>query len=434
MGNENFTPTGQVLGTANDIDSFVALSLESDVPISNTENIRRIHILGAGSLGRFVAHAIAGSPDRPPITLFFRSHGMLNKWKQFGRSIEVVTDGFGEIRHKFDTEVLSGQAPQPVPGSTGSNLNNPSSADEHSASTAHCERPFDADMIHQLIVSIKAPFVIRALSRIAHRLSRNSSILFFPDGMGLLEELNKQVFPDERTRPTYINGLNSHTLESSASEPFAVIHAAMGTMALGISPRHSMLESWKTSDKISLLSPSARYLLRTLTRIPGLAAVGFAPTDMFQLQLERLAVRAVIGPLSVVFDCCNGELLHNTSITRIIRLLIAEISLVARSLPELRGVPNITIRFAPERLESLVVNYCIDTPQSISPMLKSIQAARYTEIDFVNGYIVRRGEEMGIKCLMNYLVANIVKARGILEANRISGMMPLQRRIEDECN
>lgn len=427
MGSENQSSATQVPGIPDGINSFPPLSLDNDAPIPKSENTRRIHVLGAGSIGRFVAHAITGSPNPPPITLIFRSHAVLHKWKQFGGSIQVVTDGYGESRYDFDTEVLPDQVPHLVPFSTGTNhLKNPSSTTEQSKSTAHSEQAWGSEMIHQLIVSIKAPFVIRALSRVAHRLSRDSSILFFPDGLGLLEEVNKKVFPDERARPTYINGLNNHTLESSASDAFAVIHVAMGTMALGISPRHSMLESWIASDRISLFSPSARYLLRTLTRIPALAAVGFAPTDMFQLQLERLAVRAVVGPLSVVFDCCNGELLHNTGITRIIRLLIAEISLVARSLPELQGVPNVTMRFAPERLEALVVNFCIDTTESISPMLKSVRAAGFTELDFVSGYIIHRGEEMGIKCLMNYMVAQIVKGKGILQSSRISGIMPMK--------
>lgn len=425
--NQKFPPTGQLPETSDDIASFVELNLDSDQSTPKSEDTRRIHILGAGSIGRFVAHAIAGASDRPPITLIFRSGRMLQKWKQCGQSIQVVTDGYGESRHKFETEILSDQVPRPIPISIGlDHLDAPLSTEGRPGSTVHSQFPFGSDIIRQLIISIKAPFVVRALSQVAHRLSQDSSILFFPDGMGLLEEVNKKVFPDERTRPTYINGLNNHTLESSASDAFAVVHAAMGTMALGISPRHSMLQPWKAGERISLFSPSARYLLRTLTRIPALAAVGFAPTDMFQLQLERLAIRAVVGPLSVVFDCVNGELLHNTNISRVKRLLIAEISLVARSLPELRGVPNVTMRFSPERLEALVVNFCIDTTETISPMLKNVRAASSTEIDFLSGYIIRRGEEMGIKCLMNYLVVQCVKGKVILQTNRFSGMMPIK--------
>ena len=423
-----------MLETADDRDakSLVPSSLGGNLPIPKPEDLRRVHILGAGNTGRFVAHSIAGIPDRPPITMIFRSARMLRKWTKCGQSIEVVTDGYGETRYNFDTEVLPPADTLFPLVSTEPRLIDPSSSiNEQSGSTAPAEQLSSAstssEPIHQLIVSVKAPFVVRALSRVAHRLSRDSTILFFYDGMGLLEEVDKNVFPDESTRPTYVNGLISHHLESPASNSFAVIHAGMGTIALGISPRHSMLESWSKADGISWSSPSARYLIRTLTRTPVLAAVGFSPTEMIQLQIEKLAVKAVIFPLTVVFDCCNGELLHNMSVTRVKRLLLAEISLVARSLPELQGVPNVTLRFSPERLESLVVNVCIDTSANISPMLKLVKAAKLTDIEYLSGYIVRRGEGIGIKCLLNYMILHMVKGKGILHAHRNNVMMPMQQ-------
>lgn len=410
-----------------DVKSFVPSSLKDDLSIPRLRESRRIHILGAGNTGRFVAHAIASLPDRPPITLIFRSVGMLRTWKKCGRSIEVVTDGYGEKRHGFDTEVLpSGDAGSLPNTSEKSAINTLSSPDQQPDSTPSSEQHVGSEKIHQLIISVKAPFVIRALSQIAHRLSRESSILLFPSGIGILEEVNQIVFPDENTRPTYVNGLITHNLRASDSDAFTVVHAGMGTIALGIAPRHSMVKPWTEADMVSHLAPSARYIVRTLTRIPVLAAVGFAPTDMFQLQIERLVVNAVVGPLTVVMDCCNGELLHNRRISRIMRLLLAEISLVIRSLPELQGVPNVTLRFAPERLEALVVNACIATTENISPMLQDVRAARVTEVEYVTGYIVRRGEEIGIKCLMNFMILQMVKGKRLLQGKRNNEMMPMQ--------
>ncbi len=420
-------PSGQMPHTEFlDVSSLGSSDLRGELSISRIKPLTRIHILGAGNTGRFVAHALAGIPDRPPITLIFRGATMLSRWKERGCSIEVVTDGYGETRRGFDTEVLQPQEREPFPSTFGFSNGYFSSADQQSDSNASLVEPDDSEKIHQLILSIKAPFVVKALSQVAHRLSRESTILFFPNGMGVLDEVNKHVFPDESKRPTYVNGLFTHMLQASDSDSFAVVHAGMGTIALGILPRHTMLKSWTESDMISRLSPSARYLVRSLTRIPVLAAVGFAPTDMFQLLVEKLIVNAVIGPLTVVFNCSNGELLHNKSITKVIRLLIAEISLVVRSLPELQGVPNVTMRFAPERLEALVVNNCITTPEYTSPMLRDIKVAMLTEIEYLSGYIVRRGEELGIKCLMNYIVLHIVKGKGILQSKRNSQLLPVE--------
>ena len=38
-----------------------------------------------------------------------------------------------------------------------------------------------------------------------------------------------------------------------------------------------------------------------------------------------------------------------------------------------------------------------------------------TEIEYINGYIVRRGEEVGIKCACHFMVMQMVKARGEID-------------------
>lgn len=428
-GIDNQPPARQRQDTEDSVDCNLLSPSSSQDNASNSRDreSRRIFILGAGNNGKFVAHAIAGIPDRPPITLIFRSVTTLRKWKEGGGGIAVVTDGFVETRHNFDSELLSSEDIHPSSISAeASAMTSSSLADDQSSSMPIFRNVSQPGKILHLIVSIKAPFTVRALSRVAHRLSKDSTILFFPGGMGLLEEVDKKVFPDEATRPTYVNGMTGHILEAFATDPFAVNHAGMGTIALGASPRHSICTPRTKADMISSLSHSARYLIRTLTRIPLLAAVGFSPTDIFQLQAEKLAIKAVISPLSVVFDCRNGELLGNLSITRVIRLQLAEISLVIRALPELQGVPNVSLRFSPERLEALVVNSCVDTTATISPMLMSVESAQSTEIDYLNGYIVRRGEEMGIKCLVNYMIMQIVKGKGILQAHRNKAMLPIR--------
>ena len=39
-----------------------------------------------------------------------------------------------------------------------------------------------------------------------------------------------------------------------------------------------------------------------------------------------------------------------------------------------------------------------------------------TEIDFINGYIIARGEELGIKCVMNFLIQQLVAGKTFREA------------------
>ena len=355
----------------------------------------RIYILGTGSIGGLVAHSLASLPHPPPITLLLHSKKRLSDWYEQGQSVKLITHGLLDTKIGFDAESIRRPA---------ATTDSPSS---------------EAEIIHNLIISVKAFQTVDALKRVAHRLRRESSIVFFQNGMGIIEEVNDLVFPDPAQRPQYMLGVISHGVYRE--NPFTIVHAGAGTIALAIIPRN--VEEIKP-----IFAPSAFYLLRTLTRSPVLAAVGFPPTDFFQLQLEKLAVNAIINPLTALFDCLNGDLLHRPSISRIIRLLLAEISLVIKSLPELQGVPNVTTRFDIKRLEVLVISTAGKTAANRSSTLQDMERGNRTEIEYITGYIVRRGEEVGIQCVMNFMIKHMVLAKQNMKAESRGHLLPLESR------
>ena len=259
----------------------------------------------------------------------------------------------------------------------------------------------DEGIITNLIVSLKAKDIL-GLQRVAHRLTKDSAILFVQNGMGYIDKVNDIVFPDPETRPNYIIGVVTHG--AKRTKAYTVVHAGHGTIALTILPRVN-------SATTQTFPPSARYLLRTITRTPVLAAVAYSPTELLQQQLEKLAINCIINPLTAIMDCTNGELIHNYHITRVMRLLLAEISLVIRSLPELQNIPNVQSRFDPGRLELATIRIAGATSLNLSSMLQDVRAGKETEIDFINGYIIRKGEEMGIRCIMNYMLMHMLEAK-----------------------
>lgn len=473
------------------------------------EASKEIHILGAGNLGAFVAHSLAGIPKRPPITLLLRPR-QLRMWEDYDCSIEIITNGVKETRRGFEAEAVrrlsedsfipdkdrSGKAdglsnqteighnecsqPSYSNSKTGDGLDfNAPSLEENNLvaeDSVQCDRlgdgiPLEASIseadepstlqteidacfahdeqevgqaqhkenytmtseqirssddqegiIYHLIVSVKAPQTVWAIQAVAHRLTHDSSILFLQNGMGVLDEVNQKIFPDEKSRPTYMVGVVSHGLYSK--RPFSVVHAGEGTIALGVLPRTPMDESIQ-SESLNQLSTSARYLMRTMTRTAVFVAVGFPPTDLLQQQLDKLAVNCIINPLTTILDCKNGALLHNFYFRRVIRLLLAEISLVIKSLPELKNVPNVKMRFDTLRLERLVASIAYTTAENYSSMVQDNRSGRVTEIDYINGYIVKRGENLGIHCAMNYMLMHMVKAKSKYTSQERADLLPL---------
>jgi len=375
----------------------------------------RIYILGTGSVGKFLAHTLAGNPTPPPITLLFHRPTLLEEFNAAKRTISLKhTNGAVEERGGFNAElVLPERQPLRVPHPVG-------------LDQSRFEDKMSDEPIYNLILTVKAQQSISALNSIKHRLTPESTILFLQNGMGIVEHVNEKIFTDVESRPNYLVGINSHGVHATGT--CSVVHAGHGTMSVGLLPMRplSQPDESTTPQKIKW-NPSSRFLLRAITRTPLFAAVALPPTELLQAQLEKLVVNCIINPLTVMLDCRNGDVLANFSMTRVMRLLLAEILLVIQSLPELQGTPNLKIRFSPERMEKFIVHIAQQTSQNVSSMLQDARRGTSTEIDYINGYVVRRGEELGIKPVMNFMLMHMVEGKQQLISREIDNYAPFAR-------
>ncbi|KAF2877087.1 ketopantoate reductase PanE/ApbA C terminal-domain-containing protein [Massariosphaeria phaeospora] len=422
-----------------------------------------------GNVGTFIAHSLRGLQNPPPVTLLFRG-GRFQEWNESGRKLTLVTDRHAEKHDGFEAELV---VPRPRHhgkeiGQTGNSGDTFSSGQaEGQNNQRQLQEGESSEPIHSLIVCTKAPAVLQALSAVKHRLHKESVVLFLQNGMGTVEEVNREIFPDPATRPHYLLGINSHGLHLGREDAFTAVHAGYGIISLGLLPQerdrssapYEPLPKFRAGWGIENLFPitptnkanpdpdtaapetanfhwtsNQRYLLRTLLRAPVLCATSFSPPDLLQLQLEKLAVNCIVNPLTVMLDARNGAIIYNYSLTRVTRLLLSEISLVIRSLPELQYIPNVDQRFDPGRLETMVVGVAHKTKDNISSMLADVRAGRRTEIDYINGWIVKKGEEQGVRCLMNYMLLQMVKGKGNMIQMEIGEGVPFVEPREGEGN
>lgn len=394
---------------------------------------RRVHVLGLGSIGTLVAHSLKCLPNPPPVTLMLHRPEMHEKFKQNGRLIRLINkqSEVNDEQTGYDLDLLqAAEDGQPYwkfePHAAFGHPENPIEPAE--------TLPSEEIFISTLVAAVKGPATVSAMRSIKHRVDSRSTICFMQNGLGQIDELNREVFTDPETRPTYMLGIVSHGCYMSGQ--FTVMHAGFGTIALGIHrdpdryplPRQSSMPNldqlsldekkmYFPTDKDLFSSLSSRYLLRTLTRSPVLACAAFPYLDLLQLQLEKLSANAIMNPLTALLNIPNGALLHNGHLSVVQRLLLAEISLVIRSLPELKGIPNVRKRFSASRLEHLLLGVTSRTAQNSSSMREDVRFAKETEIDYINGYIVRRGEEQGIKCALNYMLMHLIKGKTLTQIN-----------------
>ncbi|KAJ5359281.1 uncharacterized protein N7496_011694 [Penicillium cataractarum] len=317
-----------------------------------------VHILGLGSIGSFLAHSLR-SPSLPT------------------PSLRVNDDGSLQEQTGFDAELLT-------------------------------QSPSSSEPIHNLIVAVKASATVSALQPIRHRLGPLSTICLFQNGMGQIEDLNEKVFTDKARRPKYMFGIMRHGVYLRSSTE-AILSGLNGRAAIGV------VDEGDTSSR----QADPRFLLDTLLRSPILRCEELVWKELLQNQLFKLAANCVLNPLTAILDVRNGVIKENPDLQPLIQRLLQEISLVFRSLPEIRDLPrDQKDRFSVPSLEALVMDTIEKTAGNSSSMREDLRKGRATEIEYINGWILRRARELGIECEANTSLMQLVLAKSRVTMGR----------------
>lgn len=135
--------------------------------------------------------------------------------------------------------------------------------------------------------------------------------------------------------------------------------------------------------------------------------------ELRQAQLLKLVVNAIINPLTVIFNCKNGQLIDEPPRVTLMKLLATETGTVVRALLQ-ASRQDITC-FSDDKLVDLVMTVAEKTGQNTSSMLQDIQAGRQTEVDYINGYLTTQAKRLGLPCPNNTALTEMVKQRHVID-------------------
>jgi 2-dehydropantoate 2-reductase len=122
--------------------------------------------------------------------------------------------------------------------------------------------------------------------------------------------------------------------------------------------------------------------------------------DIHELIWDKLLVNVGINALTALTDMKNGELLDYPETLRLMEALVSEAAEVAKK----KG-----IRIAGNPLEQ-TKSVIEATKANRSSMGQDIDYRRQTEIDAINGAVVREAEKLGLSVPFNRAVTDLVKA------------------------
>lgn len=117
---------------------------------------------------------------------------------------------------------------------------------------------------------------------------------------------------------------------------------------------------------------------------------------------DKLLVNAGINPLTAITGLENGKILANKEIERILEEAVSEGVSVAKAKGIKLGYPD-AVQHTKE--------VCIATAENKSSMLQDILNKRKTEVEMINGAIVREGKLLNIDIRINQILEALVLAK-----------------------
>ena len=165
-----------------------------------------------------------------------------------------------------------------------------------------------------------------------------------------------------------------------------------------------------------------RSALRQLQPVAQLLSGSGIPCSMFadvrSVLWKKLATSAVINPLTAILKVPNGKLLERAGRKGKLPEFCGGLREIASAVVgEVRGVAaKYGIRLsAPPLLLREARRVARATASNRSSMLRDVEQGRRTEIDSINGAVVRMGRERGVPTPVNAMLTRLVS---VSSANR----------------
>ena len=233
----------------------------------------------------------------------------------------------------------------------------------------------EADLVG---IFVKAHQTARALEQIALRLSSRSWVLSLQNGVGMENEILRFVPPERFLRGVTAQG-------ATLLGPGHVRWAGVGPTRLG---------RWE--------GPATPEIENILALFRSADIATEYSEEIGRLLWEKLMINCAINPLTALFDQPNGAIVHDPELREIAGAVARETLRVAQA----HGV-TLTEAEAVARVETVASK----TAQNISSMLQDVRRGCPTEIEYINGAVVREGQRLGIAMPINLLLTKLIKER-----------------------
>jgi 2-dehydropantoate 2-reductase len=236
--------------------------------------------------------------------------------------------------------------------------------------------PTEIGLADLAIVCVKSYDTKEAITRARTAIGDNTKVITLQNGIGNIEIISEVVGQEK-----VIGGVTN--LGATLLGVGKVKYAGRGETVIG-----------RIDAKIPVEMRSIRQLFNKAnleTRISR---------DIKALLWSKLIINVGINALTAITHLHNGKLIEFEGTRRVLREAVTEAIRVAK---------RKRIKLIYDDPLAKVEAVCEATAGNVSSMLQDVLRKKRTEIDFINGVIVRQGQESGIPVPVNSVLVDLVK-------------------------
>ncbi|KAJ1336027.1 cytochrome b translational activator protein CBS2 [Microdochium nivale] len=367
----------------------------------------KIHLGGFSVQARYLLHALSGLEGLPPVQVLCQNYGPSAAWAKEGRSINI----HDHLGHFVSSRPII--CPQYV-GPTKGKL-------QHLKTSYSGKTP----MIANLVVNLDDYALVPFMHNVKKFINSNTTICLIHDGLGVIEDLDADVFTDPLTRPQYICGLTHHWVSRHGASEISVRHKwHKRSSALYLSTpmgSNGPAVPWSQLD----VPPQTQHLLGLLSRSPEINAKTLPWNRFVQRTLPGMVHASLVDSISVMLGCRYNQIVEKRNARTLWNTMLTETLKIITAMPEIQSEPHMVTYFLSEKFRLELWGKLVRQDKTYSRWISLIKAGRRPPVDHFNGYFVRRALELGLSCKHNHTAMSVVQFKYMMRRDELSNFAGL---------
>lgn len=244
----------------------------------------------------------------------------------------------------------------------------------------------DLKKLDLILICVKSYDTEAAVKSIKPLVGETTYVLTLQNGLGNIEAIAEIVGENN-----VIGGVTSHG--STLLGDGHIKHCGKGETVIG---------RWQPSGKRQ--TKQWKIPRRTLEDIADVLKDAGFPTKVTDkikdIMWSKLIINVGINAVTAITRLKNGQIIEHEGARQVLKQAVLEASKIAR-----RKKISLDYSDPVKKVESV----CSQTALNMSSMLQDVLKKKKTEVDFINGAIVREGEDLGIPTPVNSVLTDIIK-------------------------